>query len=555
MDYYMPLKFFSFVFCVLAAVLLIYVVAPPPAKALVISEVYPNPDSSRDATEWLEIYNDSEEGEELSEWQLNGVTLPYMAIAPTEIILLTKDKTEFVKAYPELDMGKVKIGDLPVSLVNSGLELALTFDSEGKNTKSFTVNYGQTLTNQSWVLQGASCNSLTLKDLHSINQFTPDIDCADSKSEPQLVMQEIMVNPLQGPEWIEFKNVSGKKLSLEIKQIDIFANDKEVGDFGFWDADLNQVTYDAELEVAAGGLGIIAFKQDKDNFKDCSSPSTCKVLVELRLDELVVSSLQYDDSVAGYTNGIEQGILKTSLVPTPYRKNKLAGSNDYSKIRISAIYPSPNEGEEEWLELKNDSGNTVQLWGWTVADESKAFVFSDQLLLAKSALKLQPKPVTLNNSGDSLVLKDFAGKEISSLSYSSSEKGVVITDEYVELSISTTQNLTADATAEISVPQATESLAGNAAIPEYDLLLPQLSTVDFFESSSIVKAVEGQDESVLGLEVQSQMLLGVLYQAITMALLGLVCAIELFVPVKSGLVSLWSWWNSAPQPQPKSMLA
>jgi DNA/RNA endonuclease YhcR with UshA esterase domain len=81
-----------------------------------------------------------------------------------------------------------------------------------------------------------------------------------------------------------------------------------------------------------------------------------------------------------------------------------------SPILISEIYPSPNTGETEWIELYNPNSFAIPLTGYTIEDgTNKPANLSAYQIQAESYLVLEKGSVftfALNNSGDTAILKN-----------------------------------------------------------------------------------------------------------------------------------------------------
>lgn len=98
-----------------------------------------------------------------------------------------------------------------------------------------------------------------------------------------------------------------------------------------------------------------------------------------------------------------------------------------AQVVINELYPNPNTGEEEWLELYNAGNQAVELSGWQVWDQlsssSLVYQFNTSTLFDPQALLVINLHNVLNNSGDALTLKNAGEQIIDFLSYSSSTKG------------------------------------------------------------------------------------------------------------------------------------
>lgn len=96
-------------------------------------------------------------------------------------------------------------------------------------------------------------------------------------------------------------------------------------------------------------------------------------------------------------------------------------------LLISALYPNPNSGEAEWVELSNESGETLDLSLYTLEDATaKPWTLSGTL---EETARIEGFPFQLNNSNETVTLKTIEGITVDSFSYASSSKGVVISRE------------------------------------------------------------------------------------------------------------------------------
>ena len=128
--------------------------------------------------------------------------------------------------------------------------------------------------------------------------------------------------------------------------------------------------------------------------------------------------------------------------PTPGKENKnppVGGEEkipdapkEYSdKIQLNELYPYPNVGEEEFIELYNSGSSDQDLFGYTLHDASKTgeYDFKDhQTIHSRDFLVLYGKKdfsFALNNSGgESVTLSDGNGEIVSNVSYDSAKQGI-----------------------------------------------------------------------------------------------------------------------------------
>lgn len=99
-------------------------------------------------------------------------------------------------------------------------------------------------------------------------------------------------------------------------------------------------------------------------------------------------------------------------------------------ITVTEVYPSPQKGESEWVELYNQCDQTISLAVWLIDDEegtgSKPSTLGiDESIAAHSYRILSGAllPVTLNNSGDHIALRSPNGALAAFAAFPSMKKG------------------------------------------------------------------------------------------------------------------------------------
>lgn len=183
-----------------------------------------------------------------------------------------------------------------------------------------------------------------------------------------------------------------KRISREVKTNNITINDSYIKDFSFVNDSILVLTSESPFRKGKNKLAVDGIQDSymKENLKE---------------------SFEFD-----YTPAIDPG-----------------------SVLITEIYsdPTPSHGlpEEEYIELFNASEDTINLTGWRFSDPSVSSVLPSFEIFPKSyiticpaasasefkhfgkVLGITPWP-SLNNSSDSLILKDPSGKIIHSVDYS-----------------------------------------------------------------------------------------------------------------------------------------
>lgn len=99
--------------------------------------------------------------------------------------------------------------------------------------------------------------------------------------------------------------------------------------------------------------------------------------------------------------------------------------NTYA-VHINEVYPQPETDEKEWIELLNDSDESIDLSNWKLMDKlsSPSVIFeflSSETIDANSYLVVELSLSKLNNAGDSITLLNENNIEIDGFSYENSE--------------------------------------------------------------------------------------------------------------------------------------
>jgi hypothetical protein len=372
--------------------------------------------------EWIELYNTTENRINLKGWKIRdkntnqyNLSAADCYILPDSFLVLTKSDTIF--SFHHIDTSKVLICPaLPKAfLVNTGDSISIR-DSTG--TLIDSVFY-----DPSW---GGS-------DGRSLERISAD------------------ASPFLGTNWGSSLDSSGSTPGRR-NSVAKWAYDLSVADFsGVFSMIDSSVVF-------------------KINVKNCGLRSTSPFDVNVFLDydgdhvpqphELAAE----DDNVPGLGVGDSvQIVLRT----TPKNSGVLDAfaivryssdqdtTNDFSWARLKLLYPerclvvneimyAPQKPEPEWAELYNTSGNSINLNGFTLADNSGTEVLitnkdyllppNDYVVVAHDSgfftvhqgifdKVLITKIPSLNNTGDAVVIHDASGHLIDSVDYSPSWGG------------------------------------------------------------------------------------------------------------------------------------
>lgn len=90
----------------------------------------------------------------------------------------------------------------------------------------------------------------------------------------------------------------------------------------------------------------------------------------------------------------------------------------YAQLTINEIYPAPPLGEDEWLELFNNSDSIIDLSNYHLYDLANNKIKIDANIVMPYQFVIATSSSILNNSGDTVFLKNNAGEVIEIATYS-----------------------------------------------------------------------------------------------------------------------------------------
>ena len=116
-------------------------------------------------------------------------------------------------------------------------------------------------------------------------------------------------------------------------------------------------------------------------------------------------------------------------------------------LEITALYPNPNTGEDEWIEIKNTGKTNLELAFYTIEDTTNKPYPLEGTLEAGESTSITGFSFQLNNSNETVTLKTIAGDTVDTFSYETSTKGQAIEkDAQVETASETTSEDTTEPT-------------------------------------------------------------------------------------------------------------
>lgn len=208
------------------------------------------------------------------------------------------------------------------------------------------------------------------------------------ENSDKLTINEFLPNP-EGTdtdlEWVEIFNPSDSELSVLGYSLKV--NDKEIFKF------------EEESFILPRTYSVI--KLAKSPLPNCST-QPCSVKFELIKDKTVIDAVNYTQTVNGKSwSKSKEGIWVMDYELTPGVDNRKL--EIIKTLQISEVYPTPESGQSEWVELLNYGDKDIDLTGWYLTDKTGKSKL-EGVIPASSYLVIEDFNISLNNSDESIGL-------------------------------------------------------------------------------------------------------------------------------------------------------
>ena len=250
---------------------------------------------------------------------------------------------------------------------------------------------------------------------------------------------------------------------------------------------LNAANYSIEIfndinKDSIADLSELIFNQTYTNLSAGDSIFATTILNSLPADiyQIIAKVNFIDDQIP--VNNI---LIKRFTVSPP--------GNNYNDIVINEIMYAPSTGEPEWIELYNRTSESISIRYWKISDESTTVTLIPKHILddivvpafsffviskegditnyynVPSGIFVENIP-TLNNTGDNIVLKDFNGTEIDSITYLPTWGGNINGRSLERISVDELSNDPLNWGSSTSIFKATPGTFNSVTQKDFDLL-------------------------------------------------------------------------------------
>jgi hypothetical protein len=385
---------------------------------LIITEVYPNPSTDEKSGEFIELYNPTSNDIDLTNYSIED---DYIKYYNSELPFLLK-RNEFVIIHDdEIDLKTTFPGTYNRAVVTNltARGLANTTDMVvlKKNGNIIdTFEYSQSTEGVSIVRPMPNCSLVTNIAKAAVGEQIVSIGKFDDIFKlPEL---DLGLEFYNGNSWQN--ETSFTNLGLLIFRI----NNHDICPLV---SDEFEYSIDTDTAVICGNS--IQFDSGKNyDFKLVLKHklSGSQQIYSIKVNNLVITPVPTPSAtptplptiILTPTPGTT---ITPSPTPTPVPTTTF---DNYKEIRINEVYPSPDTGENEWLELYNFGSQNIDLTNWKLTDLSTSQSLTGMTINSKSYLVIEASnlKITLNNAGDEITLKNPAGNIVDSLNYPSIAK-------------------------------------------------------------------------------------------------------------------------------------
>jgi len=362
---------------------------------IVINEICPSGCVSNKEKQWIEIFNKGNDPVDIAGWyfyvqdesnhRLTTTSLNQdFSIPGNNYAVICEDKDQFINSNPSFS-GLLFDSSWTHSLpATGGLQIGLKYDNEADTWVESPFNYPLTVTT-------------------SLERVSADISSSDLSNWKQNYLGNTVgllnywtsyVPPVETPSENQAPvAVIGSATSTDVGQV---------------------VEFDGSDSVDTDG--IIQGYEWKINNLFVTSTSIFSYQFPVAGIFAVNLSVTDDDEVIGIAS---TSILVNELVSEPNTSTSTVTTTiTFGTIYINEFLPDPSTStEHEWIELYNPNTSTVDLTGWTLSDAVGVIATPTGTIESEGYFVVQLSASHLNNTGDSLILKNSLNEVVDSVAY------------------------------------------------------------------------------------------------------------------------------------------
>lgn len=362
---------------------------------IVINELLPNPSGEESEEEFIELKNISSEDVDLCSWQLKDASGKTYTLESSTITA-----GGFLTIYRTAS---------DIALNNSGTETVELYQPDGNLL--YSVSYAETAAEDySYARQDDDSwawSSTPTPDAE--NQSPAPAEIGSSDLSNAIIINELLPNPDDNEEeFIELKNTGDQTVDLNGWQIQ----------------DASENKYNIESGTSIEKYLVITNSVSLNNSGD-----TIKLI---QPDGNVLDEVAFASADKGKSYSFKKDQWQWSDTPTPGEDNiteAVAQQNNYSdKLLLTELLPDPegSDSTDEFIEIYNSDSEKIDLLNWSLSDGSRTYSWAESYLLNPNqyqAFYITETNISLNNSGETITLKNPNGETVAEITYEESQTG------------------------------------------------------------------------------------------------------------------------------------
>lgn len=311
-------------------------------------------------------------------------------------------------------------------------------DSDGEIISySWTVNGTLVSTSSSFYYTFISVNSflieLTVVDnVGGVGKTNITIVTTGNNQEEEikdLLINEFLIDPLEGSEWVEIYNNSSSSIDLSnwslfdgVSKIGFSTSTIEAGSYFIWE-------FNNKLNNTGGDIVIL---KNNENIVDsvCYGNYTENCLSSFEGIPKKGNSLARDKNIFYETTTLTKGGV--NIITSPNTSSSGGGGSGevittkvfmIGEIVINELVSDPGDDGVEFVELYNKSNEIINLNGAWIEEGSEAKTFLIGNISPQGFVIVEKPKGNLNNTGDIVILYNSKGEEIDRVTYGTYDDG------------------------------------------------------------------------------------------------------------------------------------
>ncbi len=334
----------------------------------------------------------------------------------------------FVFAEEESGSGSnlTPLEEVVIDLQQTQTGIILETNTQDQQSDSIEITLNQTSISTGSNVVAASGSAAQITSGAIVNEET------EQSEEASILLNEIMINPLEGKEWIEIYNpteieinLTGFQIADAVKTRYTFEDNALICAKGFITVDFYNVLNNSGDQVYLKNIDsevvdFVSYGESDDLFQTIAKGESLGRSPDGSESWVLFSAAEVSKEFANFTQATKD--------PAKPAEEEITEEEDIlTQLYLNEIMINPLEGKE-WVELYNPTEARINLANLTLSDEvSIRHTFEEIDFVEKKDFVVVEFYNIFNNSGDRIYLKNAEGAILDQFSYGEEEIFTTIT--------------------------------------------------------------------------------------------------------------------------------